>query len=535
MSPSHPGGTTSTGGSGPLPGTAAAAAADAAAAGPHARPWAALWALCLGFFMILVDSTIVSVATPALMRGLGAGVNEVVWVTSAYLLAYAVPLLITGRLGDRFGPKNLYLAGLTVFTVSSAWCGLTSSIEPLVVARVFQGLGAAMMSPQTMAVITRVFPATKRGQAMGAWGAVAGVATLVGPVLGGVLVDSLGWEWIFFVNVPVGVVGLVLAWRLVPTLPTHSHSFDLVGVALSGVGMFCVVFGIQEGRTYDWGTVVGPVTVWGLIGTGVAVLALFVLWQARNRREPLVPLSLFGDRNFSLANLAITTVGFAITAMTFPLMLYAQTVRGMSPTEAALLLAPMAVISGVLAPFVGRLVDRVHPRYVAGVGLLAFPVALVWLSAVMSPGSATWQLLLPVALLGVANGFMWSPMSTTATRNLPMRYAGAGAGVYNTTRQVGAVLGSASIAALMSSRLDALLPGGGGAPVAGEGASAGQQLPAALHEGFASAMAQSMLLPAAVLVVGWVAVLCFATPRHLRADPGNDTAGREASEDVPAG
>ena len=192
--------------------------------------------------------------------------------------------------------------------------------------------------------------------------------------------------------------------------------------------MFCVVFGIQEGRTYDWGTVVGPVTVWGLIGTGVAVLALFVLWQARNRREPLVPLSLFGDRNFSLANLAITTVGFAITAMTFPLMLYAQTVRGMSPTEAALLLAPMAVISGVLAPFVGRLVDRVHPRYVAGVGLLAFPVALVWLSAVMSPGSATWQLLLPVALLGVANGFMWSPLSTTATRNLPMRYAGAGAG-----------------------------------------------------------------------------------------------------------
>jgi EmrB/QacA subfamily drug resistance transporter len=481
------------------------------AAEPH--PWRALWALCLGFFMILVDSTIVSVATPAIMRALDAGVNEVVWVTSAYLLAYAVPLLITGRLGDRYGPKNLYMLGLTVFTLSSVWCALTGDIGSLIVARVFQGLGASMMSPQTMSVITRVFPATSRGQAMGAWGAVAGVATLVGPILGGVLVDGLGWEWIFFVNVPVGVVGLVLAWRLVPKLPTHSHSFDLVGVGLSAVGMFCLVFGIQEGPTYHWGGIVGPVSVWSLIVVGVLVLGVFLVWQARNRREPLVPLSLFGDRNFSLANLAITTVGFAVTAMGFPLMLYAQVVRGLSPTRAALLLVPLAAISGVLAPFVGRLVDRVHPRYVAGVGLLAFPVGLLWLSRVMTPDSAVWELLLPIALLGVASAFMWSPLSTTATRNLPMNHAGAGAGVYNTTRQVGAVLGSASIAALMEARLAAELPfvpGGGSAATPGGGI-----LPPALHDGFAAAMAQSLLLPAAVLVVGWLAALCFATPRHL--------------------
>ncbi|MGH3463970.1 MAG: MFS transporter [Kribbellaceae bacterium] len=201
----------------------------------------------LGFFMILVDSTIVTVATPALMRELGADVNEVVWVTSAYLLAYAVPLLITGRLGDRIGPKNLYMAGLALFTGASLWCGLTGTVEQLIVARIFQGLGASMMTPQTMAVITRTFPAENRGRAMSLWGAVAGIATLVGPILGGVLVDGLGWEWIFFVNVPVGIVGLVLAWRLVPALPTHSHRFDLVGVALSAVGMFLLVFGIQEG------------------------------------------------------------------------------------------------------------------------------------------------------------------------------------------------------------------------------------------------------------------------------------------------
>ena len=485
---------------------------------PDFHPWPALWALCLGFFMILVDSTIVSVATPALMAGLGAGVNEVVWVTSAYLLAYAVPLLITGRLGDRVGPKNLYLAGLTVFTLASVWCGMTDQIDALILARVFQGFGASMMAPQTMAVITRIFRFDRRGQAMGFWGAVAGVATLVGPILGGVLVDALGWEWIFFINVPVGVVGFVLAWRLVPALPRHEHRFDLLGVLLSAVGLFCLVFGIQEGQSYDWGTITGPISVWSLIGTGCVVLVVFVFWQARNRQDPLVPLSLFRDRNFSLANVGILTVGFAITAMAFPLMLYAQTVRGMSPTQAALLLVPMAVVNGVLAPFVGRLVDRVHPRYVAGVGLLAFPVSLVWLSLVMTPDSPVWQLLLPIALLGVANGFMWSPLSTTANRNLPLHRAGAGAGVYNTMRQVGAVLGSAGIAVLMEARLAAELPGADAeAPAAEAYASA---LPATLHQGYAAAMAQSLWLPAAVIVIGLVAALSFQRPEHLRRRSG---------------
>ena len=190
-------------------------------------PWPALWAVCVGFFMILVDTTIVSVATPTILAELRTDVDAVVWVTSAYLLAYAVPLLITGRLGDRFGPRRVYMVGLTIFTLASLWCGLTSTIGGLIAARVVQGLGASVMMPQTMAVITRTFPAESRGRAMSLWGAVAGVATLVGPILGGVLVDGLGWEWIFFVNVPVGVVGLVLAARLVPELPTHVRRFDL--------------------------------------------------------------------------------------------------------------------------------------------------------------------------------------------------------------------------------------------------------------------------------------------------------------------
>jgi EmrB/QacA subfamily drug resistance transporter len=477
-------------------------------------PWPALWALVLGFFMILVDSTIVSVATPAIMAGLHTDVDAVLWVTSAYLLAYAVPLLVTGRLGDRFGPRRVYLIGLAVFTLASLWCGLTDTIGMLVAARVVQGLGASMMTPQTMAVITRTFPADKRGRAMSLWGAVAGVATLVGPILGGVLVDGLGWEWIFFINVPVGVVGFVLAVRLVPELPNHVRRFDLLGVVLSAVGMFLLVFGIQEGQTYDWGTIVGPISVWSLIVAGLVVLAVFLVWQARNKAEPLLSLRLFRDRNFSLANVAITTVGFSITAMAFPMILYAQGVLGLSPTGSALLLVPMAVISGALSPWVGKLTDRAHPRIVAGIGMACFPVALLWLAAVIGPATPIWQLLLPIGLLGVANGFLWAPIGTTATRNLPIAQAGAGAGVYNTTRQVGAVLGSAGIAVLMQARLTALLPG-----AAGGGAESNLgALPPALHAGFAAAMAQSLLLPAAVLVVGLVAVLAFATPTHLRRE-----------------
>jgi EmrB/QacA subfamily drug resistance transporter len=480
------------------------------------NPWRALWALVVGFFMILVDMTIVSVATPAIMTDLGADVDSVVWVTSGYLLAYAVPLLITGRLGDRFGPRRVYLAGLAVFTLASLWCGMTGSIGGLVAARVVQGLGASMMTPQTMAVITRTFPAESRGRAMSLWGSVAGVATLVGPILGGLLVDWFGWEWIFFVNVPVGVVGLVLAARLVPELETHVHRFDLLGVALSAVGMFLLVFGIQEGQSYQWGAIVGPISVWSLIIAGLVVMTMFVVWQARNRGEPLVTLGLFRDRNFSLANVGIGTVGFAVTATSFPTMFYLQGVLGLSPTGAALMLAPTAIVSGSLAPFVGPLADRMHPRWLAGLGLSCYIVSLLWLSAIIGPATPVWALLLPITLMGLAHAFIWSPIATSATRNLPMANAGAGAGVYNTTRQVGAVLGGAGIAVLMQALLAANLAT---APGRGSGEVGITALPQPLHAGFAAAMAQSLLLPAAVLAVGLVAVLAFARPRHLIRHP----------------
>ncbi len=485
-----------------------------AATDPRAeRPWPAMWSLVLGFFMILVDSTIVTIATPALMRAFDADVTSVVWVTSAYLLAYATPLLVTGRLGDRFGPKPVYLTGLAVFTVSSLACGFATSIELLVVARVVQGFGAALLTPQTMAVITRIFPPDRRGAALGLWGGIAGLATLVGPLVGGLLVDTAGWAWIFFINVPVGIVGFLLVMRTVPRLPVHAHRFDVLGMALSAAGMFAVVLGVQEaGR-------VGPV-MGGLVAVGIALLAAFVRWQAVQRGEPLLPLSLFRDRNFTLGCIAISAVGFAITAQGVPLFLYLQTARGATSTESALLLLPMAILAGVLSPLVGRALQGRDVRFAAVFGILAVAGAFAWFAGWMTPGIDTWWLLLPSALLGIGNAFLWSPISITTTRNLPMSAAGAGAGVYNAMRQVGAVVGAASIAALMTARLTAEL---GGAPTAAQ--ESGQGLPEAAVLPFSAAMGQSMLLPAAVLVVALVAALCFAPPR-----PASTRAAPSAAE-----
>ena len=478
-------------------------------------PWPALWALVIGFFMILIDTTIVSVANPAIKAALDPHTNNldnVVWVTSAYLLAYAVPLLITGRLGDRFGPKRVYLVGLVIFTLASLWSGLSGSLEMLIAARAVQGIGAALMTPQTMAVITRTFPPNRRGAAMGLWGAIAGVATLVGPLLGGVLVDAWGWEWIFFINLPIGVVAFVLAWMLVPNLETHPHRFDVGGVLLSAVGLFLIVFGLQEAATYNWGVIWGPISVWSLIGVGVLVMVVFVWWQSRTKSEPLVPLELFRDRNFALTNVGISAVGFTVTSMSLPYMFFLQLARGLTPTQAALLLVPMALLSGILAPFAGQLLDRIDPRLMLVPAMLMVGGALVWYVALMNTSSPIWMFLLPSALMGIANAGMWGPLATTATRNLPPRQAGAGAGIYNTTRTVGSVVGSAAIAALMQSRLVENLPGAADAT----GGDFGQgTLPPVIAEGFATAMAQSLLLPAAVAVLGGVIMLFLQRPAFL--------------------
>ena len=432
------------------------------------------------------------------MAELRIGYDAVVWVTSAYLLGYAVVLLVAGRLGDRFGSKNLYLIGLVVFTFASMWCGLSSSAATLIAARVVQGVGAGILTPQTLSMITQIFPRQRRGAAMSVWGATAGVASLVGPLAGGALVDGLGWQWIFFINIPIGIAGLALAVRQVPVLPTQAHRFDLIGVGLSGVGIFLIVFGLQQGQAAHW-----EPWIWAMIVAGAGFVSVFVYWQSVNTREPLIPLKIFADRDFGLCNAGVAVVSFAFTAMILPLTFYAQAVCGLSPTRSALLLAPMAIISAGLAPFVGMLVDRYHPLPVLGFGFSMLAIGLTWLSFEMTPDTPIWRLLLPFGVMGVGSAFVWSPLTATATRNLPPHLAGAGSAVYNSIRQLGAVLGSAGMAAFMTSRIGAEMPPR--APAAESGTAL--ELPAFVREPFSAAMSQSVLLPAFVALFGIVAAL----------------------------
>ncbi|GAA4526543.1 DHA2 family efflux MFS transporter permease subunit [Brachybacterium paraconglomeratum] len=491
------------------------------------RPWPALWSIVLGFFMILVDTTIVTVAIPRMQADLGTDLASLLWVTSAYLLAYAVPLLITGRLGDWLGMKSMYVAGLAVFTAASLWCGLSGSVEMLILARVVQGLGAGMMTPQTMSMITRMFAPQDRGPALALWGATAGVATLVGPIVGGLLVDGPGWEWIFFVNLPVGVLGLLLAWRNVPRFARRAHSFDWLGVVLSAAGLFLLVFGIQEGTSYGWGSITDslrigswdtrvPISVPGLIIAGILSMAAFLLWQALNRREPLVPLSLFRDRNFSVANIAIAMMGATVLTLSFPLTLYFQRVLGMSPTEAALMTAPMAVVSLVLAPVVGKNMTRYNPRWMAVGGFASLTAGLFWLSLLMTPDASIVLLLMPFLLVGLGNALIWGPLSLTATRNLPPSQAGAGSGVYNETRQVGSVLGAAGIATVMSDRITVrfseAVGGDPGSAMSSGSDSTSADLPPFLLAPFAAAMADAMLLPVLLSLVGVLVSFAIGRP-----------------------
>ncbi|MGI5129114.1 DHA2 family efflux MFS transporter permease subunit [Pseudonocardia sp. CA-107938] len=452
-------------------------------ASPTTAPWSALVALCLGFFMILLDGTIVAVATPALVSSLHTDVAAVVWVTSAYLLAFAVPLLITGRLGDRFGPKRVYLAGMVIFVLASLACALAGSVAELIAARVVQGLGGALMSPQTMSVITRIFPADRRGTAMGVWGAVAGLAGVGGPVLGGLLVEPFGWQAVFLVNLPIGLFGLLLAWRVVPDLPTHAHRFDLPGVALSAAAMFCLVYAIQEGPAHHWGHIAGPLSIPLLMVVGVFLLVVFVAVQAR-RAEPLIPLGLFRARNFTVASIAVAVLA-ACNNWGLPFMLYAQADRGETVLTAALLMVPSAVVSGLVSPLAGRYVARVHPALIAGVGLGLLATSLGLLAGLVSPAAPTWALLLVVGLGGVGNGIAWTSVSAIASNALPPAVAGAGSGVFNTMRSVGAAAGAAGVGAVMQIRL-AAEPAG--------------------TAGHAAAMGQSLLFFVAVLAVAVVAV-----------------------------
>jgi EmrB/QacA subfamily drug resistance transporter len=423
-------------------------------------PWIILTTLCLGFFMILLDTTIVNIAIPDMLDKLNTSLDSILWVINAYVLVYAVLLITAGRLGDLYGPKQLFILGLVVFTLASIACGFAQTPGQLIAARVAQGIGGALLTPQTLSVLTVIFPPERRGAAFGIWGAVAGVATVAGPTLGGLLVTNWGWRWIFFVNVPFGIAALVLAAIVMPDLKLNRrHRLDWAGTLLVTAGLFLVTFGLIEGQPHNWGKAVGPITIPMIIGLGVAIIVIFLIQQYLQRQsEPLVPFAIFKDRNFSVMNYVVSSLGFGMFGLFVPLVIYLQSVQGMSALKSGLTFAPMSLLSMFVAPVAGRMADKIGGKYLLLAGLTLFATGMGVLLASAHENTSALHLLPGLLIAGFGMGLTFAPMQTIAMRNVESRMAGAASGMINTTRQLGAVIGSAAVGALLQNQLAAKLP-----------------------------------------------------------------------------
>jgi len=411
------------------------------------NPWLALLVLCLGFFVVLLDATIVNVAIPTMLDSLHASLDQILWVVNAFLLTFAVLLVTGGRLGDIFGQRNLFVVGLGGFSVASALCGLAQDPNQLITARALQGVSAAILSPQTLVIVSAIFPARRRGAAFGILSGVTGLAAVAGPTLGGLIVTYLDWRWIFFVNVPIGIAGIALAFLLVPDLrPGNRHRLDLVGVALATAGLSGVVFGLIEGQRYEWGAVAGsPLTIPEIIAAGVVLLGVFLAWE-RFQREPLVPLSLFRNRNFSVMVWLSALWSFALIGMLLTTTIYLQSVLGMSAVRAGLTTTPLTLCMVLVGPFAGRLTDRIGGRYILMLGFVLFGGGLAGLALVESVTSTSFTFTLPLAVTGLGMGCIIAPLTTEAMREVPPVQSGAASGTLNTSRQIGSAIGSAVIA-----------------------------------------------------------------------------------------
>jgi len=418
-----------------------------------ANPWLVLVFLSLGFFMILLDTTIVNIAIPSIIPALHSSLDQILWVLNAYLLVYAVLLITFGRLGDIVGPRLLFIIGLIIFTAASALCGLAQDGNQLIAARVLQGLGGAILTPQTLGIITLIFPPDRRGAAFGLWGAVAGVAAVAGPTLGGLLVTYVDWRWIFYVNVPVGIIALLGAIFVIPDLrPGRRHRLDIPGVILASAGLFGVIFGLVEGQRYDWGTFWSFITIPEIIAAGVIVFILFIVYE-RFQTEPLVPLSLFSNLNFSISIWISAVVAFGLIGFFLPMTIFLQSVLGFSALKAGLTFVPMALVSTVVAPIAGRLSDRLEAKWILFTGLTCFAAGLglaVTLISLHATQATFWG---PAALAGIGLGATFAPLTTVAMRDIRPQVAGAASGVLNTVRQVGAAIGSAVIGAVLQNQL----------------------------------------------------------------------------------
>ena len=413
------------------------------------KKWWTLMAVAFGLFMIMLDNTVVNVALPAIARDLHISISELEWIVTGYALVFAALLITGGKLADMYGRRKIFVIGLVIFSLSSLACGLAPNAGFLIGARMVQGIGAALMNPATLSIITATFPPRQRGQAIGIWAGVSALALAIGPLVGGLIVDNIGWNWIFFVNVPIGVLGIVVSLLVIKESrdTSHEQSIDLPGLLTSGLALFSLSYALIEGNQRGWAS--GEIL--GLFAAAAVLLAAFIVLESR-QRLPMLDLSLFKIPSFVGANVVALLVSLGMFGVFFFISLYVQNVLGYSPTKAGAVFLPMTLLIILLAPIAGKQSDRFGGRWLMGGGMTLLGISLLlYQRAGVHTGFLT---LLPSMLLGgVGMAMTMSPMTSVAMGSVPVDKAGVGSGVLNSFRQIGGALGIAIMGAIVASYL----------------------------------------------------------------------------------
>jgi EmrB/QacA subfamily drug resistance transporter len=413
-----------------------------------ASKWWTLLVVCLSVFMLLLDITIVNVALPSIQKDLGSTFEDLQWVVDAYALALAALLLASGSFADLMGRRRVFVVGLLLFVTASLLCGLSSSPTMLNVARGFQGIGGAMMFATSLALIAQEFQPHERGTAFGIWGATTGFAVAVGPLVGGVLTDGLGWEWIFLVNVPIGLITAAITVARVPDSQRDPDArIDWAGLVTFSAGLFCFVFALIRGNDDGWASA----KIVSLLTTAVLLLAIFVTVELR-RDRPMLDLRLFRVPTFTGAQIAAFSIHASMFSMFLYITLYMQNVLRYSPLETGVRFLPVSLLSFLAAPIAGKLAERFPIRAFLGSGLALVGLGLVLMSGI--DPSDDWTTLLPGFILGgIGIGFINPPLATAAIGVVEPRRSGAASGINSTFRQVGTAVGIAGLGAILQSKL----------------------------------------------------------------------------------
>ena len=450
----------------------------------------------------MLDNTVVNVALPSIQRELESDLSELEWIVTGYALTFASLMLVGGKVADAYGRRRIFVLGIVVFTLASLLCGLATSSEMLIGARVLQGAGAALMNPATLSIIAATFPPRQRGTAIGIWAGVSALALAIGPLVGGLITEHIHWSWIFFVNVPVGVLGIVASFLFIDESRDETHaSLDIPGLTTSAVGLFALTYGLIEANTYGWtaARIVGAFVV-----SAVSLVSFVVI--ERRRREPMLPLELFRSGTYAGANLVILLVALAMFGVFFFVSLYMQNVLGYSAVETGAAFLPMTVLIILAAPVAGRTSDRIGSRGLMTAGMLLLAVHLVLLSR-LGLDATFWNLLPAFVVGGIGMGITFTPSAAAATRSVPIEKSGVGAAVLNSARQVGGTMGVAVMGAIIAAEIG------------------GDRTPEAFMRGFERAL----LVAAGIALVGAVVAFTLVRP-HDEARRTERTAAEPVTE-----